>query len=77
MLWHQSLKSIIDTVPHTPLLDKLHRMGIRGNLHCLIKNYLEDRAQFVNYNGYTSKTQPIKIGVPQAQSWVPYFLSVS
>ena len=67
------LRKAFDTVPHTPLLDKLHRMGIRGNLHCLIKNYLEDRAQFVNYNGHTSKTQPIKIGVPQGSILGPLF----
>ena len=36
------------------------------NLHCLTKkNYLEDRAQFVNYNDHSSRTQPINIGVPQ------------
>ena len=67
------LRKAFDTVPHTPLLDKLHRVGIRGNLHCLIKNYLEDRAQFVNYNGHTSKTQPIKIEVPQGSILGPLF----
>ena len=71
------LRKAFDTVPHAPLLDKLHRMGIRGNLHCLIKIYLEDRAQFVTYNGHSSKTQPIKIGVSQGSILVPYFLSVS
>ena len=48
-------------------------MGIRGNLHCLIKNYLEDRAQFVNHNDHSSRTQPINIGVPQGSILGPFF----
>ena len=67
------LRKAFDTVPHTILLDKLHRMGIRGNLLCLIKNYLEDRAQFVNYNDHSSRTQPINIGVPQGSILGPLF----
>ena len=48
---------------------------IRGRLHCLIKNYLEDRAQFVYYNSHYSKTQPINIGVPQGSILGPlYFI---
>ena len=67
------LRKAFDTVPHTILLDKLHRMGIGRNLHSLIKIYLKDRAQFVNYNGHSSKTQPIKIGVPQRSILCPLF----
>ena len=67
------LRKAFDTVPLTILLDKLHRMGIRGNLLCLIKNYLEDRAQFVNYNDHSSRTQPINIGVPQGSILGPLF----
>ena len=66
-------RKAFDTVPHTILLDKLHRMGIRGNLLCLIKNYLEDRVQFVNYNDHSSRTQPITIGVPQGSILGPLF----
>ena len=67
------LRKAFDTVPHTILLDKLHRMGIRGNLLCLIKNYLEDRAQFVNFNDHSSRTQPITIEVPQGSILGPLF----
>ena len=31
------LRKVFDMVPHTILLDNIHRMGIRGNLLCLIK----------------------------------------
>ena len=48
-------------------------MEIRGNLHCLIKNYLEDRAQFVNNNGHSSRAQLITIGVPQGSILGPLF----
>ena len=67
------LRKAFDTVPHTIPLDKLHRMGIRGNLLCLIKNYLEDRAQFVNFNDHSSRTQLITIGVPQGSILGPLF----
>ena len=67
------LRKAFDTVPQTILLDKLHRMGIRGNLLFLIKNYLEDRAQYVNCNDHSSRTQPINIGVPQGSILGPLF----
>ena len=66
-------RKAFDKVLHTILFHKLHRMGIRGKLHCLIKNYLEDRAQFVNYSGHFSRTQPINIGVPQGSILGPLF----
>ena len=39
-----------DCVRHHTLLDKLCKMGIRGNMYCLIKNYLMYRTQYVHYN---------------------------
>ena len=62
------LRKAFDTAPHTIILDKLYRMKIRENLRCLIKKYLEDRIQFVNYNDHSSRTQPINIGVPQGST---------
>ena len=64
-----------DTVPHTILLDKLHRMGVRGNLLCLIKKYLEDRVQLVNYYDHSSRTQPINVGVSQSSNLGPLFFN--
>ena len=36
-----------DCVRHSTLLDKFHKIGIRGNLFCLIKSYLMSRTQYV------------------------------
>ena len=42
----------------------LHKIGIRGNLFCLIKSYLMSRTQYVHYNGCNSSTKSIEYGVP-------------
>ena len=34
-----------DCVRHSTLFDKLHKIGIRGNLFCIIKSYLMSRPQ--------------------------------
>lgn len=41
------LKKASNTVPHDLLMDKLHRIGIRGNLYTFIKSYLHQRRQYV------------------------------
>ena len=35
-----NIRKAFDCVRHHTLLDKLYKMGIRGNMYCLIKNYL-------------------------------------
>ena len=34
------IRKAFDCVHHHTLLDKLYKMGIRGNMYCLIENYL-------------------------------------
>ena len=34
------IRKAFDSISHQILLDKLHKIGIRGNIHCLLKNYL-------------------------------------
>ena len=50
-------RKAFDSISHSILLDKLYKIGIRGNLHCLLQSYLMSRRQFVSYNGCNSSTQ--------------------
>ena len=51
------IRKAFDCVRHSTLLDKLHKIGIRGNLM--------SRTQNVHYNGCNSSTKSIEYGVPQ------------
>jgi hypothetical protein len=59
------LSKAFDTVDHNILLDKLNYYGIRGLALDLIKSYLSDRMQYVQYNQTNSIKQNISCGVPQ------------
>ncbi len=59
------LSKAFDTVDHNILLDKLNYYGIRGLALDLIKSYLSDRMQYVQYNQTGSIRQNISCGVPQ------------
>ena len=67
------IRKAFDCVRHHTLLDKVYKMGIRGNMYCLIENYLMHRTQYVHYNGCDSSTKPIKYGVPQGSILGPLF----
>jgi len=59
------LAKAFDTVAHDKLLEKIEFMGIRGQAFNLIKNYLNNRIQYVKINNKYSHPQTIQIGVPQ------------
>lgn len=69
------LSKAFDYVNHDILLNKIHRYGIRGNVHNLITTYLKGRKQFTEISKvcakskkeekYTSSSRNIKSGVPQ------------
>ena len=56
------IRKAFDSISHQILLDKLHKIGIRGNINCLLKRYLMSRSQYVICNGAKSD---VKFGVPQ------------
>ncbi|MFN9979891.1 MAG: RNA-directed DNA polymerase, partial [bacterium] len=59
------LRKAFDTVNHSILLRKLHKIGIRGVALEWFKNYLSGRKQFVFLNGKCSTLLEILLGVPQ------------
>ena len=59
------LKKAFDTVDSKILLDKLHFIGIRGNLFKILVSYLANRKQRVQINNCLSELNEINLGVPQ------------
>ena len=59
------LSKAFDTIDHQILFYKLERYGIRGVALEWIKNYFQNRKQFVQYNNVSSSTNTITCGVPQ------------
>ena len=59
------LSKAFDTIDHNILLNKLFAYGFRGVTHSWIKSYLENRVQYVHYNGMSSYRLSCNVGVPQ------------
>ena len=62
---HFDLSKAFDCISHSILLDKLRFYGINEMAYNLMKNYLENRKQFVQIDSYSSKIKSIDKGVPQ------------
>ena len=61
-----NLSKAFDTLNHSILLSKLEYYGITGRSYDLLKNYLSNRSQYVEFNGHISNTLPnISTGVSQ------------
>ena len=58
-------KKAFDLIDHLLLMKKLDAYGIRGNELNLLRDYLSNRSQYVNLDGYCSSLKPVKSGVPQ------------
>ena len=59
------LKKAFDTIDHNILIKKLDWMGIRGTANNWIKNYLENRQQFVQCGEHKSDLLNVVCGIPQ------------
>ena len=59
------IRKAFDSISSQILLDKLHKIGIRGNIHCLLKSYLMFRSQYVVCNGVKSDVKFVESGVPR------------
>ena len=60
-----NLKKAFDTVDHSILVTELDHYGIRGVAKQWLSSYLENRKQYVCFNGTDSGFLPITCGVPQ------------
>ena len=65
------ISKAFDKVWHEGLLYKLKSMGISGELHKLLENYLLCRLQRVILNGQSSLWRLILAGVPQGSTLGP------
>ena len=66
-------KKAFDLIDHQVLLNKLHSYGIRGDKLNLLQDYLSNRWQYVNIDGFRSSSIEVKRGVPQGNILGPIF----
>ena len=59
------LSKAFDTLDHDILLYKLNYYGITSKEFNFFKTYLENRKQYVDYDGTVSRIENITTGVPQ------------
>ena len=59
------LSKAFDTSDHTILLAKLRNYGIHDTALLLLKSYLNNRKQYVEFEDTKSEILPITVGVPQ------------
>ena len=70
------LSKAFDTLNFNILLNKLQYYGIHGIALSLIKSYLTNRFQYVQFENSESDLLEIKTGIPQGSILGPLFLSI-
>ena len=70
------LSKAFDTLIHEILISKLKHYGVRGEAIDLIRSYLYQRQQLVEFNGCLSDMRYIETGVPQGSVLGPLLFSI-
>lgn len=70
------ISKAFDTVSHPRLIEILENYGIRGEVHALFKNYLEDRIQYTKINESYSCPGIINMGIPQGTVLGPILFKI-
>ena len=70
------LSKAFDTLNYDIFVSKLEYYGIIGTPLALIKSYLINRFQYVQYENMTSELLEIKTGIPQCSILGPLFFSI-
>ena len=70
------LSKAFDTLNFNILLNKLQYYGINGSSLSLIRNYLTNRFQYVQFENSESDLLEIKTGIPQGSILGPLFFSI-
>ncbi len=70
------LSKDFDTVNHYLLLDKLSSIGLTRNALLWFNAYLQNRRQYVAYQGIQSDYSIVEKGVPQGSTLGPLFFSI-
>ena len=69
-------KKAFDSISHNILSLKLQAIGLSGNLHEWLMDYLKDRFQYTVVNGHPSNLDEVKYGVPQGSLLGPRLYTI-
>ena len=73
---YMDLSKAFDTLIHEILISKLKHYGVRGEAIDLIRSYLYQRQELVEFNGCLSDMRYIETGVPQESVLGPLLFSI-